>query len=425
MSIVPITVVHDTRLRIVVRIVRVLTISNLYPPHGYGGYEWTCFDAMTRFVDAGHDVEILTTDTAVTGATPVDEPRVRRDLRAWWNWAHQTEQRPGLRGAAADALHNHRALCRALDDVRPDVVSVWHMGGLGTSLLTEVERRGLPMAAVIEDDWLVYNAARDYWVAHCREHPVAARLTARMTGVPTSLPSFETTMFAFASEFTRQRALRDGSWAVRSSAVVPLGVATRDFPILDRSPGAWQWRLLYVGRMEPQKGVETLLRAVAELPSNVQLDLVGGGNEGYRAMLRDVVTELGLEQRVRFQTVNRSDLAPRYVASDAVVFPSEWDEPFGLVPLEAMACGVPVVATGTGGSGEYLVDGGNCLLYPPGDVAALAGALRTLATDDALRALLVREGRETAGRLTAGRFADEVLRLHLTTAAEARRELVR
>jgi glycosyltransferase involved in cell wall biosynthesis len=75
-----------------------------------------------------------------------------------------------------------------------------------------------------------------------------------------------------------------------------------------------------------------------------------------------------------------------YAAHDCVLFPVRWEEPWGLVPLEAMAVGRPVVATGTGGSAEYLRDAGNCLLHPPGDAAALAQQLRAaLALDPQAR----------------------------------------
>lgn len=93
-----------------------------------------------------------------------------------------------------------------------------------------------------------------------------------------------------------------------------------------------------------------------------------------------------------------------YRDADAVVFPVEWPEPWGLVPLEAMALGRPVLATGRGGSGEYLVDGVNSLLFRAGEPAALAGALRTLAGDEQLRERLRRAGYETATRHTEEAF---------------------
>jgi glycosyltransferase involved in cell wall biosynthesis len=97
-------------------------------------------------------------------------------------------------------------------------------------------------------------------------------------------------------------------------------------------------------------------------------------------------------------------MADSYAAADVLVFPVEWEEPWGLVPLEAMASGVPVVATGAGGSGEYLRDGENSVLFPAGDEAALARALSELAGDPERRESLRRGGLQTAARHTTERY---------------------
>jgi glycosyltransferase involved in cell wall biosynthesis len=81
-----------------------------------------------------------------------------------------------------------------------------------------------------------------------------------------------------------------------------------------------------------------------------------------------------------------------------------WEEPWGLVPLEAMALGRPVTASGRGGSGEYLRDGENCLLHAPGDPASLAATVRRLAADEALRARLLEGGLRAARHYTESRF---------------------
>jgi SAM-dependent methyltransferase len=98
------------------------------------------------------------------------------------------------------------------------------------------------------------------------------------------------------------------------------------------------------------------------------------------------------------------------------VFPSEWEEPFGLVPIEAMACGTPVVATGTGGSGEFLRDEYNCVLFPPGDPRALAFAIRRLHEDADLRDRVVRGGQQTADELDVERLADAFEEWHIAAA---------
>jgi glycosyltransferase involved in cell wall biosynthesis len=135
---------------------------------------------------------------------------------------------------------------------------------------------------------------------------------------------------------------------------------------------------------------------MALLPAEATLEVQGTGDAGEESRLQAVASSLGVADRISFERVPRSALPERYRAADVCVFPSEWEEPFGLVPLEAMACGTPVVATGTGGSGEFLVDGGNCVRFTAGSADSLADAVRRLAADEALRSRLIAAGFPTA-----------------------------
>jgi glycosyltransferase involved in cell wall biosynthesis len=172
----------------------------------------------------------------------------------------------------------------------------------------------------------------------------------------------------------------------------------------------WRWRLGYIGRLDPRKGIETAIEALGTLPARASLTIDGGGDERHRAELVARAGSLGVGDRVRFTNSTRTRVPDAYAACDAVVFPVTWDEPWGLVPLEAMAVGRPVVATGAGGSGEYLRDGDNCLLFEPGDAAGLAAAVKRLAADDALRERLRSGGFETASRFGERSFNERVER---------------
>jgi len=176
----------------------------------------------------------------------------------------------------------------------------------------------------------------------------------------------------------------------------------------------WSWRLLYVGRVIPEKGVPTLVKALPLISPDARLDIVGHAHQRHRDDLMELAGSLGVADRISFDVASsRQDLRDRYRGADLVVFSSEWPEPYGIVPLEAMACGVPVIATGTGGSGEFLVDGGNCRLFRAGDPVSLAAAARNVAEDSDLRATIVAGGMETARRLTMDHYADELERLHV------------
>ena len=185
-------------------------------------------------------------------------------------------------------------------------------------------------------------------------------------------------------------------------------VAADDAPLSNRS---WRGELLYVGRLDERKGVDTVLRALVELPA-ARLTIVGRGDNAYLVRLRELAARLRVADRVVFTATDRSQLRSVYRAADVLVFPSVYEEPFGLVPLEAMACDTPVVATGRGGSGEYLTDGGNCLLFPAGDDAQLAGAISRLADHPDLRAKVVIGGRGAARALTTDALAETLLAWH-------------
>lgn len=395
---------------------RVLVVTNMYPPHHYGGYELSCRDVVERWRARGHEVAVLTTDMRVGGVTDPPGEReagVRRDLRFYWD-DHRL-LRPPLPRRLAIERHNHRALAEALEAVRPDVVSVWHMGSMSLGLLADLLDRGQPIVYVVCDDWLVYGPDLDAWARLFLDRPRLGRVVERVTGVPCRLVDIAGGTFCFVSDSTRRRAEGHSRFRTPRATVVYSGIDPADFP--SPSPATtgrpWRWRLLYVGRIDPRKGTETAIRALARLPADATLDVVGRGDGDHLAALRGLAAELGVGDRVRFDVVDRSELAARYGDADAVVFPSVWSEPFGLVPVEAMACGTPVVATGTGGSGEFLVDGVNCLLFPPRDDAALTDALLRLAEDPALRGRLAERGLATAADLTVDRLADVLEEWHL------------
>jgi glycosyltransferase involved in cell wall biosynthesis len=159
-------------------------------------------------------------------------------------------------------------------------------------------------------------------------------------------------------------------------------------------------RFLFMGRLTPHKGVAWLLESMRHVPPDVQLDIAGDGNE--RESLEALARQLGLAGRVHFHGWLEGAALDRLLdVARALVFPSRWHEPFGLVSLEAMARGRPVVAAAVGGIPEVVVDGHTGLLVDVDDRAALSGALNRLAGDAGLAARL-------------GRAAHQRLREHYT-----------
>ena len=398
---------------------RILVVTNMYPPQHLGGYELSCRDVVERWRRRGHDVTVLTTGVRFPGVVTSSDERahgVRRDLTFYWR-DHEMI-RPPIRTRLAMERANQRALAEAIEDCSPEVVSAWHMGAMSLGLLTTVVERDIPLVLVVCDDWLYYAPHVDAWMRLFRNRRPLARIVRRATGLPTELPDLSGASVCYVSEFVRRRAERvAGGWPPQRATVVYSGIDPTDFPAAGRDDDVpWQWRLLSVGRLDERKGIHVAIEALGHLPPEATLEILGRGDAAYEARLHSLAGERSLTERVRFDSVDRDRLRERYLAADACVFPTLWEEPFGLVPVEAMACGTPVVATGTGGSGEFLRDGVNCLLVPPGDPRALAEALKRLAEDPDLRGRLAQGGRHTARELSVDRLTDVLEGWHLAAA---------
>ena len=159
--------------------------------------------------------------------------------------------------------------------------------------------------------------------------------------------------------------------------------------------------LLFVGRIEPFKGTDVLVRAVALMQERVRMLVVGGRkDEAGVAWLRNEVCANGVSNLLDWRAaVPQSDLPAYYAASDICVVPS-LHEMFGLVALEAMACGTPVVASDAGGLRELVRHSETGLLCKPGDAVALAEALDALLGDASLAERMGVKGAFLAERFT-------------------------
>lgn len=182
--------------------------------------------------------------------------------------------------------------------------------------------------------------------------------------------------------------------------VVPCGVDTARFtpvgPVAPRGP--FRYRLLQLGRLVPRKGAAVSVAALARLP-DTELVVAGGpprhrldGDPEVRR-LRAAARDAGVADRVRFTGgVDPSGVPALLRSADVVLCPADY-EPFGIVPLEAMACGRPVVASAIGGQLDTVAGPGTGRLVPPGDPEALARAVAALLADPAARRACAVAGR--------------------------------
>ena len=213
--------------------------------------------------------------------------------------------------------------------------------------------------------------------------------------------------------------------APRSKAVViPPGVDLDLFKPADKAQARRELGLqdgpivLYVGRIEPLKGIDILLRALAlpDCAANARLIIVGGDqeNDAEQRRLQSLATELDIADRVTFTgSVEQERLPAYYNAADALALPSYY-ESFGLAALEAMACATPVVVSRVGGLQTFIDHGETGYLIPWRCPEPFAQALDTLLSNPALSETMGKAARRKAAQLSWDRTADSMLKCYKT-----------
>ncbi len=189
-------------------------------------------------------------------------------------------------------------------------------------------------------------------------------------------------------------------------------------------------RIVSVGRLVPRKGMDIAIRAMRDLAAlgrdDVELVIVGGSgtsaleDDPEAQRLRTLAAELGVGDRVVLRgQVSRAEMPAVLRSADAVVC-APWYEPFGIVPLEAMACGVPVIAAAVGGLVDTVVDGKTGLHVPPRDPGAVAAAIAEMVSDPAWATELGGNGyRRVKARYSWSRIAADTEKAYQTALAAA------
>lgn len=184
-------------------------------------------------------------------------------------------------------------------------------------------------------------------------------------------------------------------------------------------PRTTDWRhtptVGYVGRVVPEKGLETLVEAAARIPGRLNVFIVGSGS--HRQPLQHLAERLGVRDRVQFRSAIPAEKVPELLADfDALVLPSRtqknWKEQFGRVLIEAMACEVPVIGSDSGEIPNVIGDGG--LVFPEGDVAALAKHMKAILDDSDYGKRLGEAGRmRVLEQFTQAKVAEQTRQVYL------------
>lgn len=387
---------------------RLLFLSNLYPPHDRGGLEQLCFEMTSLLRQRGHTVRVLTSQYGVTAQTPVEPDVVRAlHLEADINYYRPLEFFTQRRQREAENL---AALRHALDEFRPEACVVWGLWNLSRALPQLLEQ-AMPerVAYYIASYWpnepdmhaQYWNLPANKSLGALVKKPLRALALAQLKreGYP---PRLQLKRVRCVSQYVRDT-LVQAQALPESTGVLFVGIDPAPFlrPIEPAGPtDSAPLRLVYFGSLVADKGVHTAIEALIELKrrglsDKVHLTILGGGHPAYEAQLRAMTADAGLTDRVEFAgRVPRADVPAWLSRHDVFLFTSIWAEPMARSVMEAMAAGLLVIGSEVGGQVEMMHHGQNALTYPAGDAVALATQIEAALCEPALRARLARAGQQ-------------------------------
>ena len=382
---------------------RILFISNHYPPYEVGGYEQLCRDVAEQLAARGHAIRVLTTTFGVERGLHIDDASIQRVLRFVPDYNARLSA--GLQFFVTrrrDEEHNRACLRTQIRDFKPDVIFLWHLYGLPKSLALEAEASGAAVAywlaseSPVEPDEFEY-----YWRRGGRS--ALARMAKGLAGT-LALAMLRADKQAqpklahvgVVSEYFRQQGVQAGTLPAHTQ-VIYNGVELQMFQQPVRAHLDGPLTILQAGRVSADKGTHTTVEALGRLAqqgiTNIRLIVAGSGPSEYAEQLRQSVAHYHLEDRVTFLGWQPRENMPSIMTqSHVLVLPTEIQEPFARVVLEGMANGLTVISTLTGGTGEIVKHGETGLTFPAGDSAALAEQIKRLAAEPALRVKLAECG---------------------------------
>jgi ADP-heptose:LPS heptosyltransferase/glycosyltransferase involved in cell wall biosynthesis len=363
---------------------RILVVTNRYPPEGREGYALGCRRTVEALEGRGHELRVLTSSRR--------PGKDGRDGRVLPRLARDAEAGPSWKTAFLKELVNQSSFRLVCRDFGPDVVLAFDLSGVSISLATVARESGIPLVFYVANDWLA-TWERDIWHRAWPESEAGfkvLRILSRRYGLRPVTRPLGSAAAAYASRHLEAMARQTGKEPARA-AVVPWGIDTGRF-----SPGNWArgrpLRLLYAGRIEPEKRIDLIVEALGRLKRENRggsLSLTIAGDEraapAHSAHLHSLASACGVLSDVTFAGFVEPDGMPDlYRAHDLFVFPSAVVEPLTVSVLEAMACGLGVVSTATGGNAEFLRDEANALIIPKENCERLAAQILRLVSEPAL-----------------------------------------
>src|SRR5688500_4381179 len=387
---------------------RILFLINYYQIDGSGGEDMSCRQVIGGLKERGHTTLVLTSMHG-TNNVPLEKDGI---FRSWYLEMDLVPLRHSITfftRRRAREKHNLQVFERVVEQFKPDVIFIWGIWNLPRSLPVFAETR--------YPDKVVYRFAT-YWPTLPSQHEVYWHKTGRtwysqllktvLSHIALAMLAKEeqqpplTFKHAICVSAATRTILVEAGIPIENARVIYTGLHAQQYfegqKDHQQSHKNQNLNLLYAGRIWPEKGVDTAIKALEKLVfgralRNIRLSVVGSGSPDYEKYLHDLVNQVGLNDYVSFSTHVPAEEMPQLLQEfDVLLVPSLWQEPFSRIVLEGMISGLVVIATTAGGTTEILIDGENGLLFAPGDAEDLAQKITCLAIDPELRRNLALAG---------------------------------
>ena len=355
---------------------RILIITNLYPPQVIGGYERAIADYARLLHHRDHAVLVLTSNTEEHTASYTDEdsePTVRRCLSLWGAWTNRGAETFSLEQFAYTTFNNRMTLAQELQAFQPNVCLAGNIDFLGLELLEKILADGIPVVHY------VMNGSPGY----------PAELSPK-----SSLHQYMT-----CSNWVQENLQQQGYPVATAQTVYP-GAAVEEFYQAELPPHDYL-RIAYASLVMQYKGADVLIEALSLLHAadiKFTATIAGGSLQPeFVEALHQFVESEGMEDHVQFAgALSRQELKQLYRTHNVLVFPSRFQEPFGISQIEAMAAGLTLVTSGTGGAGEVVEHGQDGLIFESENPLHLADILSSLPTSPSEWETITRRGQQRA-----------------------------
>jgi glycosyltransferase involved in cell wall biosynthesis len=380
---------------------RIVYIINLYPPYVVGGNEILAHEVINALRARGYDIHVLT----ARGPQLDGLPQVYQALN------YSLEDKVGLfQGgrvlSPAELFRHHvfdlvtyRNVRRLVRELQPHLIVLGNLFMASAAPFLAVRGAGCPVVAQVADRWVIYLLRDLGLLLHTDRRLLQGLVRPYVRLVQPVLWRLGRPDALFTISAFIKQVYVDASFPAGCIVPTHLGVDTALYrPRSEPHAGDNYLEVVFAGQLWEGKGPQVLIEALELLRQRepdlvLKLRLIGEGSESFKEYLRNHLRQHGMEDRTVLDGFVPAELlAERLRGGDIFVFPSVWDEPFSITLVAAMASGIPVVATRTGGTPEAFEDEVEGILVPPRDAEALAGAILQLARDPVLRNRLSQAG---------------------------------